>query len=60
MGKTACKLQQKNVGAHVQGTTRVHAHQACEGRWSSEFGDNAVGEKWKPMMSELGRGSEDS
>ena len=43
MGKTPCKLQQKKVGANVQGTTRVHVPEAREGSWPSAIGDHAMG-----------------
>ena len=54
MGKIACKLQHKNVGADAQSTTRVHVPEARERRWSSAFGDHAVGGEVKGMMPELG------
>ena len=43
MGKTACKLHQKNVGANVQGTTRVHVPEDSDFCRPSAFGDHAVG-----------------
>ena len=44
----------RNVGANVQGTTRVHVPEAREKRWPSAAGDHAVGLKRKAMMSGLG------
>ena len=60
MGETACKLQQKNVGANVQGATRVHVPEAHEGRWSSAFSDHAVGGHVGSDDVRARRGCEDS
>ena len=42
MDKVACELQQKSVGTNVQGATRVHVSEACEGRWPSSIDNHAM------------------